>query len=49
MNLKPAFISLAAAATLASAVFPVSAQDFYKGKTISTCEYPCRKIVETPG
>jgi len=35
VNFKPAIISLAAAATFASAVLPASAQDFYKGKTIS--------------
>jgi tripartite-type tricarboxylate transporter receptor subunit TctC len=35
MNFKPATISLAAAATFAAAVLPASAQDFYKGKTLS--------------
>jgi len=35
MRFKPAVISLAAAATFASAVLPASAQDFYKGKTIA--------------
>ncbi len=35
MNCKPAIVCLAAAAALASAVLPASAQDFYQGKTIS--------------
>jgi tripartite-type tricarboxylate transporter receptor subunit TctC len=35
MHLKAAIISLAAAAVFAAAVLPASAQDFYKGKTIS--------------
>jgi len=35
MNFRRAIISLAASATFASAVLPASAQDFYKGKTIS--------------
>src|SRR5580658_8715354 len=35
MNFRPAIMSFAAAAAFASAVLPASAQDFYKGKTIS--------------
>jgi tripartite-type tricarboxylate transporter receptor subunit TctC len=35
MNFKRAIMSFAAAAAFASAVLPASAQDFYKGKTIS--------------
>jgi tripartite-type tricarboxylate transporter receptor subunit TctC len=35
MNFRPAITSLAAALTLSSAALPASAQEFYKGKTIS--------------